>query len=150
MLLSYSGVTVEVPEDFGRSRELEARALSVGLRVYPGRQGLDGPVTVGLGVGVGRLTEAEATTLNAGFVTARAFGSPEAGILFVPRFEVGVVLAPSEAAAAAAQTLSAGLGVGLRIAPGAFLTVQPSAAVTFNNRETDLLLVGTAGLSVAL
>ncbi|MEM1043098.1 MAG: hypothetical protein AAGI91_10770 [Bacteroidota bacterium] len=148
--LTYSSTTAEVTEDFGGPSEVEARAFSVGLRVYPGRQGLDGPVTVGLGIGIGRLMEAEALALNVGAVLARAFGPPEAGILFVPKLELGLVLALSEAAAAAAQTLSAGLGVGLQVSPGTFLTLQPSAAITLNNQETDLLLVGTVGLSIAL
>ena len=39
--------------DRGNPREVSA--WSVGVQAYPGRQGLDGKATVGLGIGVGRL-----------------------------------------------------------------------------------------------
>lgn len=129
---------------------VEISAWSAGVQAYPGRQGVDGPLTIGLALGIGGVSEVNATTLNLGVQVARVFGEPESGILFTPNAEVALTLALSEAAASTAQVVGVGLGVGFVIAPGAVMIIEPSAAFALNREVSEIVLGGTFGLGFKL
>lgn len=134
----------EVAREF--SDPVEISTWNFGFQGYPGRQGVDGPVTVGLALGIGRLSRVDATTLNVGVQVARVVGGSEIGILLTPNADVALALALSEAGAAAVQTVGVGLGIGFVIAPEAVVIIEPSAAFALNEEISEFVVGGTFGL----
>ncbi len=67
--LSYAKTSVEQSGgSFGDDTSFDVSAVGFGVQFFPGRQGIDGPLTIGLGFGLGLISEVDATTLNVGLL----------------------------------------------------------------------------------
>ena len=149
--VSYARSTFQQPDGrFGEGETLDASAFTLGLQLYPSRQGLDQPITTGLGLGVGRTQGA--TTFNAAILVARAIAATGDGPGFqlVPKVEAALSVALAGGTTVSAQTLSAGIGIAGEVARGAFVFVEPTVAVAIAQDESQTFVGGTFGFVVAL
>jgi hypothetical protein len=148
LTLNYSRSTFEPTEEVG-GESFEVSGGGIGIQLYPSRQGIGGPLTIGLGLGVGRSEGVD--TFNATILLARAIASTGDSpvLLFVPKVEAGLTAAFAGGRTASALALAAGIGIAVEVAPGAFAFLEPTAALAIGE-EGGAMLGATFGVGVSI